>query len=61
LNPVFERFVEESPISVMARDTMERVLYPEQSTTTARGQSFRNLVGIHILLYLKDILLISFT
>ena len=30
LNPVFERFVEGSPISVMARGLMERVLNPEQ-------------------------------
>ena len=30
LNPVFERFVEGSPISVMARGIMERVLNPEQ-------------------------------
>jgi len=30
LSPVFERFVEASPISVMARSTMERVLNPEQ-------------------------------
>jgi hypothetical protein len=30
LNPVFKRFVEKTPISVMARGTMERVLNPEQ-------------------------------
>jgi len=30
LNPVFERFVEKSPISVMARGAMERILNPEQ-------------------------------
>ena len=30
LNPIFERFVEKSPVSVMARGMMERVLNPEQ-------------------------------
>ena len=30
LNPIFEKFVEKSPVSVMARGTMERVLNPEQ-------------------------------
>lgn len=30
LNPVFDRFVEKSPISVMARGLMERVLNPKQ-------------------------------
>jgi len=30
LSPVFKRFVEKSPISVMARGVMERVLNPEQ-------------------------------
>jgi len=30
LNPVFDRFVEGSPISVMARGIMERALNPEQ-------------------------------
>jgi hypothetical protein len=30
LSPIFEKFVEKSPISVMARDMMERVLNPNQ-------------------------------
>jgi len=30
LNPVFERFVEKSPVSVMARAMMEHVLNPAQ-------------------------------
>jgi hypothetical protein len=30
LNPVFKPFVEKSPISVMARGIMERVLNPDQ-------------------------------
>jgi len=30
LNPIFEKFVEESPVSVIARGMMERVLNPEQ-------------------------------
>ena len=30
LNPIFEKFVEKSPVSVIARGMMERVLNPEQ-------------------------------
>ena len=30
LNPVFDQFVKKSPISVMARGMMERVLDPQQ-------------------------------
>ncbi len=30
LSPIFDRFVEKSPISVMARGMMERALNPEQ-------------------------------
>ncbi len=30
LNPIFEKFAEETPVSVMARGMMERVLNPEQ-------------------------------
>ena len=48
LNPVFERFVEASPISVMARGTMERVLNPEQLNEwfdkTAQEQYTRDLL-----------------
>jgi hypothetical protein len=48
LNPVFERFVEASPISVMARGTMERVLNPEQLNewfdNTAQDQYTRDLL-----------------
>jgi len=48
LNPVFERFVEESPISVMARGVMERILNPEQLDEwfdkTAQKQYTRELL-----------------
>jgi len=30
LNPIFEKFIEKSPVSVIARGMMERVLNPEQ-------------------------------
>lgn len=30
LSPIFERFIKETPISIIARSTMERILYPEQ-------------------------------
>ena len=30
LSPIFEKFVEKSPVSVIARGMMERVLNPEQ-------------------------------
>ena len=30
LNPIFEKFVEKSPVSVIARGMMERLLNPEQ-------------------------------
>ena len=47
-NPIFERFVEKSPISVMARGTMERVLNPEQLDKwfekTAQKQYTRDLL-----------------
>ena len=47
-NPIFERFVEKSPISVMARGTMERVLNPEQLDEwfekTAQNQYTRDLL-----------------
>ncbi len=48
LNPVFERFVKKSPISVMARGTVERVLNPEQLNewfdNTAQSQYTRELL-----------------
>lgn len=48
LNHVFERFVENSPISVIARGTMERVLNPEQLNEwfdkTAQDQYTRELL-----------------
>ncbi len=48
LNPVFERFVEDTPVSVMARGTMERVLNPEQLDEwfdkTAQKQYTRELL-----------------
>jgi len=48
LNPVFERFVEKSPISVMARGTMERILNPDQLNEwfdkTAQKQHTRELL-----------------
>jgi len=47
LNPIFERFVEKSPISVMARGTMERILNPDQLDEwfdrTAQNQYTRDL------------------
>ena len=48
LNPVFDRFVEKSPISVMARAVMERLLNPDQLNDwfdkTARKQYTRELL-----------------
>jgi len=48
LSPVFERFVEKSPISVMARGMMERVFNPEQMDQwfieTAEEQYTRDLL-----------------
>jgi len=48
LNPVFDQFVKESPITVMARGIMERVLDPEQLDkwfdTTADQQYTRDLL-----------------
>ena len=47
LNPIFDRFVEESPISVMARGAVERALNPEKLDAwfdeTAKEQYTRNL------------------
>jgi len=48
LNPVFDQFVKKSPISVMARGMMERVLDPQQLDrwfeTTADQQYTRSLL-----------------
>ena len=48
LSPVFDRFVDVSPISVMARSTMERVLNPEQLDAwfdrTAKEQYTKDLL-----------------
>ncbi len=48
LNPVFERFIEVSPITVMARGTAERMLHPEQLDAwfegATRGQYTRELL-----------------
>ncbi len=48
LNPIFEKFVEKSPVSVMARGMMERVLNPEQLDqwfdTTAQEQYTKDLL-----------------
>ena len=48
LSPIFDRFVEESPISVMARGMMERALNPEQLDLwfdkTAEAQYTRELL-----------------
>ena len=48
LNPVFDRFAEQSPISVMARGTMERILNPAQLNewfeNTAQEQYTRELL-----------------
>ena len=47
-SPIFERFIEKSPISVMARGMMERALNPEQLDQwfkeTAEAQYTRNLL-----------------
>jgi hypothetical protein len=48
LSPIFERFIEKSPISVMARGMMERALNPEQLDQwfdkTAEAQYTRDLL-----------------
>ena len=48
LSPIFEKFVEKSPVSVMARGMMERVLNPEQLDhwfeTTAQEQYTKDLL-----------------
>ena len=48
LSPIFDRFIEESPISVMARGMMERALNPEQLDLwfdkTAEAQYTRELL-----------------
>ncbi len=48
LSPIFEQFVEKSPISVMARATMERVLNPTQLNrwfnATAKQQYTKDLM-----------------
>ncbi len=48
LSPVFERFIKETPISVMARSAMERVLNPDQLDAwfdlTAREQYTKDLL-----------------
>jgi IS4 transposase len=48
LSPVFKRFIDQSPVSVMARGTMERALNPEQLDQwfdrTAQSQYTKNLL-----------------
>ena len=48
LSPIFERFIEKSPISVMARGMMERALNPEQLDkwfeNTAEAQYTKDLL-----------------
>ncbi len=48
LNPIFEKFVEKSPVSVMARGMLERVLNPQQLDqwfeTTAQKQYTKKLL-----------------
>jgi IS4 transposase len=48
LNPIFEKFVEKSPVSVMARGMLERVLNPQQLDqwfeTTAQKQYTKDLL-----------------
>ena len=48
LNSIFEKFVEKSPVSVMARGMMERVLNPEQLNQwfdkTAKEQYTKDLL-----------------
>jgi hypothetical protein len=63
LNPVFERFVEKTPISVMARGTMERVLNPEQLNEwfdkTARNQYTRELLFSSVFEIMSQVVLDS--
>jgi len=63
LNPVFDRFVEGSPISVMARGTMERVLNPEQLNEwfdkTAKEQYTRALLFSSIFDIMSQVVLDS--
>jgi len=48
LNPLLERFAQKSPLTVMARTMMERVLNPEQLdqwfNATAKEQYTRDLL-----------------
>jgi hypothetical protein len=48
LNPIFEKFVEKSPVSVIARSMMERLLNPEQLDQwfeeTAKAQYTKDLL-----------------
>jgi IS4 transposase len=63
LNPVFERFVAKSPISVMARGTIERVLNPEQLNewfnNTAQKQYTRELLFSSIFDIMSQVVLDS--
>ena len=48
LNPIFERFAQKSPLTVIARGMMERVLNPEQLdqwfNNTAKAQYTKDLL-----------------
>ena len=48
LNPIFEKFVKKSPVSVIARGMMERLLNPEQLDQwfdeTAKAQYTKDLL-----------------
>jgi len=48
LNPIFERFAQKSPLTVIARGMMERVLNPEQLdqwfNDTAKEQYTKDLL-----------------
>jgi len=63
LNPVFERFVEKSPISVMARGVMERILNPDQLNEwfdrTAEKQYTRELLFSSIFDIMSQVVLDS--
>ena len=64
LSPVFKPFVEESPVSVMARAMMERVLNPDQLNewfdSTANQQYTKDLLFSFIKLKAKISIILLF-
>jgi len=65
LNSVFTNFVEKSPISVMSRGMMERVLNPEQLDewfdNTAEEQYTRNLLFSSVFDIMSKVVIGSYT